>query len=78
MLVNDIEKSIMSVRQRKALIYIKEHGQITNKIYQEINAVSKPSATLDLRDLSDKKLIVKKGTTGRGTFYILAGEQVKG
>ncbi|MGV8092063.1 MAG: ATP-binding protein [Mangrovibacterium sp.] len=61
----------LNERQIKALLYIKEYGQITNKIYQTINKISKPSATLDLQDLVKKNFISKTGTTGRGTLYIL-------
>ncbi|MDD4191883.1 MAG: transcriptional regulator, partial [Mangrovibacterium sp.] len=58
-------------RQIKALLYIKKYGQITNKIYQAINSISKPSATLDLRDLLNRNFISRTGTTGRGTFYVI-------
>lgn len=58
-------------RQIRALLYIKKYGQITNKIYQTINSISKPSATLDLRDLLNRNFISRTGTTGRGTFYII-------
>lgn len=61
----------LNERQVSALLYIKKYGQITNKIYQTINNISKPSATLDLQDLVIKKFISRIGTTGRGTFYIL-------
>lgn len=58
-------------RQTKALLYIKAKGHITNKIYQQINELSKPGATLDLQDLVSRQLIIKIGTTGRGTLYKL-------
>src|SRR5690606_24279077 len=34
----------LNERQVRSLLYIKEHGQITNKVYQQINNVSKPAA----------------------------------
>lgn len=58
-------------RQVKVILYIKEYGRITNKIYQKINNISKPGATLDLQELTNRDLIIKTGTTGRGTYYTL-------
>ncbi|MEC3882062.1 ATP-binding protein [Parapedobacter sp. 10938] len=58
-------------RQVKAILYIKKHGSITNRLYQGITGISKPGATLDLQDLVSKELINKTGTTGRGTYYTL-------
>jgi superfamily II DNA or RNA helicase len=49
----------------------KEKGEITNKEYQELNRVSKPMATIELKNLVEKKIFEKSGTTGRGTEYIL-------
>lgn len=61
----------LNERQIKALLYIKEHSKITNKIYQSINDISKPTATLDLQNLLSMKLVIRMGATGRGTYYIL-------
>lgn len=61
----------LNERQIKAVMYVKEKGRITNKEYQEINGVSKPMATIDLKALVDKKVLEKLGTIGRGTEYIL-------
>ncbi len=61
----------LSDRQTKAVLYIKENGEITNAIYQDINKISKAVATTDLSDLVSRKLIQKVGTTGKGTKYIL-------
>ncbi|MEO6723644.1 MAG: ATP-binding protein [Ferruginibacter sp.] len=54
-----------------ALLFIKQHGNITNTKYQELLHVSKRTASNDLQLLLEKKLIAKIGTTGKGTFYIL-------
>ena len=62
----------LNERQIKAVMYVKEKGRITNKEYQEINEVSKPMATIDLRALVEKEVLKKMGTTGRGTEYLLA------
>lgn len=61
----------LSERQTKALLYIKKQGELTNANYQVINEISKPVATRDLADLVNRGLIVKVGSTGKGTKYIL-------
>jgi predicted HTH transcriptional regulator len=61
----------LNERQTTAVLYIKENGAITNAIYQSINQISKAVATKDLSDLVNRKLILKIGTTGKGTKYIL-------
>lgn len=40
---------------------LKENERITNKIYQEINGISKPAATLDLQQLQNEGLISRVG-----------------
>jgi ATP-dependent DNA helicase RecG len=61
----------LSDRQTRAVLYIKEKGEITKAIYQDINKISKAVATTDLSGLVSRKLIQKVGTTGKGTKYIL-------
>jgi len=61
----------LNERQIKAVVYVKEKGKITNKEYQELNRISKPMATIELKNLVEKKIFEKSGTTGRGTEYIL-------
>ena len=59
-------------RQVKAIIFVKEKGKISNADYQELFSVSKATATLDLTELLDKFVLLKKvGQTGAGTTYIL-------
>jgi ATP-dependent DNA helicase RecG len=65
-------------RQVKAILFIKENGEITNATYQIINSISKPVATRDLADLVSRNLIQKVGTTGKGTKYILFPKGSKG
>jgi len=72
------EKSLMekglSTRQIKAIKYLKENRNITNKIYQEICEVSKATATRDLTELIEKfKLLERSGEVGAGTSYKLIG-----
>lgn len=58
---------------RKALLFIKENGSITNAQYQDLFNVSKRKSTNDLQHLVNENLIEKVGTRGRGTFYRLKG-----
>jgi ATP-dependent DNA helicase RecG len=64
----------LSTRQIKAIEYLKENKQITNKIYQEICEVSKATATRDLSELIEKfKILERSGDVGAGTTYKLIG-----
>ena len=67
----NLRKMGLNERQIKAIIYVKEKGKITNKEYQELNLVSKPSATRDLQALVELGLLEQQGATGKGTFYVL-------
>jgi ATP-dependent DNA helicase RecG len=64
-----LRKVGLNDRQIKAVLYVKEKGKITNKEYQEINKVSKPTATRDLKEIEEKGVFEKIGITGKGTFY---------
>lgn len=61
----------LTERQIKAVKYVKENQRITNKEYQEINNISKPTATRELSRLVDLNVLTKKGIVGKGTFYTL-------
>ena len=63
----------ISERQQKAIEYIQQHGNISNKVYQEINHVSKPTATRDLQMLVSLDIIKKTGTAGESIKYVLMG-----
>jgi ATP-dependent DNA helicase RecG len=65
----------LNERQIKAVMYVKEKGKITNKIYQEICEVKKRQATDDLKELERRKILERVGTTGKGTYYTLKGRQ---
>lgn len=58
-------------REIRALLFVKQTGQITNTQYQELFQVSKRTATNDLQSLIEKQLLLKVGTTGKGTHYVL-------
>ena len=66
----------LNERQMKAVKCVKEKGKITNNEYQEINKVSKRTATRDLSNLVEKQVLHQVGITGKGTVYIIKG--VKG
>jgi predicted HTH transcriptional regulator len=65
----------LSERQIKAAIYVKEKGKITNKDYQELNLVSKRTASRDLDELVKRNIIDQIGITGKGTEYVLRGHK---
>lgn len=71
--LNVSNDSTLSVRQRKIVDHIKQHGQIANAEYQTVAGVSKRTATRDLKELVDKGILVIQGETGRGTTYRLKG-----
>lgn len=58
-------------RQIKAILYMKGKDKITNSDYQTLNGVSRETATRDLKQLSEKKLIISSGQKGAGAFYTL-------
>ncbi|MCE5346035.1 MAG: putative DNA binding domain-containing protein [Bacteroidales bacterium] len=64
----------LSDRQEKAIIFIKEKGKISNSEYQDLNNVSKATATRDLSELVEKYEILRRaGDIGAGTNYVLIG-----
>ena len=67
----NLRKMGLNERQIRAIMYLKIRRKITNKEYQELNLVSKPSATRDLQALVELGLLEQQGTTGKGTFYVL-------
>jgi ATP-dependent DNA helicase RecG len=58
-------------RQLKACTYITEKGGITNREYREINRIKPRLASNELKDMVEKKVLERLGTTGRGTYYVL-------
>jgi ATP-dependent DNA helicase RecG len=68
---NNLRKIGLNERQIKAVMYVKQKGKITNSQYQNLTKVSKPMATIDLRNLVSNGIFERKGLTGQGTVYIL-------
>lgn len=64
-----LRRQNLEERQIAALLYIKEHGKISNAQYQELANVSKRTASRNLQELIEKGVIKKSGTTGKGTNY---------
>jgi len=70
-----LQKMGLNERQVKAVLYVVENGKITNSDYQEINTISKRTATNDLTSLVTKfNLLEKSGTFGAGISYQLKGQ----
>jgi predicted HTH transcriptional regulator len=68
----------VSDRQKRAVEFTKEHGTITNSKYQRLVGIAKRTAHRDLTDLVAKGIFEKVGTTGKGTYYIIAKGAIKG
>jgi len=64
-----LQKLGLNDRQIKAVLYVKEKGKITNGEYQELNAVSKRTATNDLYELVEKQKIFEQLGASVGTYY---------
>jgi ATP-dependent DNA helicase RecG len=62
----------LNERQIKAISYIKKEGNITNKKYQQINNVSKRTATYELSELVEKGILRRKGEGKRDLCYVLS------
>jgi len=58
-------------RQVKAVLYVKEKGKITNKEYQELNLVTKPTASRDLSELVNFEILEQAGSFGAGSYFQL-------
>ena len=67
----NLRKMGLNERQIKAIMYVKEKGKITNKEFQKIAGISKPTATRELAVLISMNLLEQQGITGKGTFYQL-------
>ncbi|WP_304287720.1 ATP-binding protein [Capnocytophaga leadbetteri] len=66
----DLREKGLNERQIKAIFYLKERRKITNSEYQKLNNISKRTATNDLADLVDNKMIRNYGV-GAGSYYEL-------
>ncbi len=69
--VEALNKLGLNERQLNAVKYVKEKGKISNKEYQEVNKISKATATRELAKLVGLKIFEQKGIVGQGTNYVL-------
>jgi ATP-dependent DNA helicase RecG len=65
----ELQRLGLNDRQIKAVLYVKEKEKITNAQYQEINEIGKSVTIEELRILVEKKILLRIGGTGRGTYY---------
>jgi ATP-dependent DNA helicase RecG len=63
-------------RQQRAITHLKARQRITNSEYQTIVGVSRATASRDLEELLAKGVLEKVGTTGKGTYYLLAKKRL--
>lgn len=67
-----LQKLRLNERQIKAVLFVKDKGEISNKDYQEICKVSKGTATKELRELIENfNILERKGNVGAGTIYVI-------
>jgi ATP-dependent DNA helicase RecG len=68
--LNQFANIPLNDRQRLALIYLRQHKQITNSDYRRLNRIDVVMAGQELRRLVEVGLIEQQGV-GRGTSYQL-------
>ena len=69
----------LNERQVKAVAHVRVNGRITNSEYQALTGATKKTSSRDLDDMVEREVFARTGTTGRGTFYRLAGKgDIKG
>lgn len=64
----------LTLRQQKAIEYLKKHGSIKTKTYTELNNVSTATAVTDLNELISFGFIKKVGQY-KGAYYVLKEEE---
>ncbi len=69
--VRDLQALGLNERQIKAVLYVKDKGEITNSIYQEINNTRQTLSSQELADLVEKGILKSSGAKGRGAKYLL-------
>lgn len=60
----------LNERQVKAVLYVREHGRITNREYRDLTSVSRRWATKELQELVELEVLAMRGS-GRATHYVL-------
>lgn len=67
-----LEALDLNERGKKVIEYLKEHKKITTKKYSEMFGVTMRMARNDLKELIEKKIVIKKGVSDKKTYYTLA------
>ncbi len=62
----------LNERQIKAVLFVKDKGEITNSIYQEINNTKQTLSSQELSELVEKGILRSSGAKGRGAKYLLS------
>ena len=62
----------LNERQIAAVQFVAKGEKLTNLLYQERFQTQKRTATRELVELVEKRILAKHGTTGKGTYYTLA------
>jgi len=60
----------LNERQVEAVLYVSEHGRITNREYRDLTSVSRRWATKELQEMVDRNILMMRGT-GRTIHYVL-------
>jgi ATP-dependent DNA helicase RecG len=68
----NLKKLGLNERMTNAILYSKDNGRITNKIYQNINNCARNTASNELNELVVKNFLIESGKKGVGAFYIIA------
>jgi ATP-dependent DNA helicase RecG len=67
----------LNPRQKQAIGYLKTHGKISNPEYQQVANCIKKTASRDLHDMKEKKVIEQRGIRGPGVHYVLSKKRDK-
>ena len=74
----ELRKIELNERQIKAVQFVKEKGKITNSEYQEINIISRRTATDELMELvTNHHIFVKRGTSGSSIYYEIVAQLLR-
>lgn len=68
-----LERLGLNQRQINAIMFVKSKGKISNKEYQKIAKCSRNTASNDLKELVNKKILKSSEISGAGSFYELIG-----
>lgn len=71
---DNLEKLGLNERQIKAVLFLKEKGEITNKEYQKLNSTSERTATRDLTNLVKKQILKSSKIKGAGSYFYIESQ----